>query len=205
MQSEQFQLHAEIEQRHWWFVARRRILRRLVAEVVPPSPDALIVDIGCGTGGNVAALADSYRCVGIDTSAEAIALARRRFPQVQFIAGCAPNDLGPLAGQAKLLLLTDVLEHIEDDYLALSEILTATSPGCHLLITVPADESLWSQHDESFGHYRRYDRQRLRRRLGGPAGDGALGFLFQCPAVAAGSVGAGVEPAARQGGGAGQH
>ena len=96
MQHDQFQLHADIEQRHWWFVGRRRILCRLAAEVLPPSPQSLVVDVGCGTGGNLAALADRYRCVGIDTSAEAVELARRRFPNVQFIAGRAPQDLGNL-------------------------------------------------------------------------------------------------------------
>jgi SAM-dependent methyltransferase len=161
MQHEQFQLHAEIEERHWWFVARRRILARLAAEVVPPSPEATVIDVGCGTGANVAALADRYRCVGIDTSAEAIALARKRFPNLQLIAGHAPRDLGRLATEAQLFLLTDVLEHISDDHAMFSELLAAASPGCHFLLTVPADESLWSEHDESFGHYRRYDRARL--------------------------------------------
>ena len=50
MHSEQFQLHADIEDRHWWFVGRRRILCRLAAEVLPPSPQAMIVDVGCGSG-----------------------------------------------------------------------------------------------------------------------------------------------------------
>ena len=161
MDSAQFQLHADIEDRHWWFVGRRRILRRLIAEALPPSSRNTIVDVGCGTGGNIASLADRYRCVGIDTSAEAIELARRRFPQVQFLAGYAPADLGALAAEANLFLLTDVLEHVADDYAMFSELLAAASPGSHFLVTVPADESLWSEHDESFGHYRRYDRQRL--------------------------------------------
>lgn len=161
MNSEQFQLHAEIEQEHWWFVARRQILCRLATEALPPSPETMVVDIGCGTGGNIAALADHYRCIGIDTSAEGIELARQRFPQVQFIAGQAPADLGDLFGQARLFLMTDVLEHIQDDYAMFSSLMAASSPGTYFLLTVPADESLWSEHDESFGHYRRYDRARL--------------------------------------------
>jgi SAM-dependent methyltransferase len=106
-------------------------------------------------------MADRYQCVGIDTSEEAIEFARQRFPQVQFLAGRAPRDLGEWAGQARLFLLTDVLEHVADDYAMFSELLAAASPGSHFLLTVPADESLWSEHDESFGHYRRYDRARL--------------------------------------------
>ena len=73
MQSAQFQLHADIEERHWWFVARRRILRAIVEQLVPPSPEATVIDIGCGTGANLASLADHYRCIGIDTSPEAMA------------------------------------------------------------------------------------------------------------------------------------
>ncbi len=161
MQHEQFQLHADIEDRHWWFVGRRRILCRLAAEVLPPSPQTTVIDVGCGTGGNIAAMAERYACVGIDTSEEAIEFARRRFPQVRFLAGRAPRDLDDSAGQARLFLLTDVLEHVPDDYAMLSELLAAASPGSHFLLTVPADESLWSEHDESFGHYRRYDRARL--------------------------------------------
>jgi SAM-dependent methyltransferase len=163
MQSAQFQLHATIEQRHWWFVGRRRILCRLIAEVLPPSPETTLVDIGCGTGANIAALADRYRAIGIDTSAEAVELAKQRFSAVRFIAGRAPEDLGDEMGRARLFLLTDVLEHIRDDFAMLSELLASASPGCFFLLTVPADESLWSEHDESFGHYRRYDRARLEQ------------------------------------------
>ena len=163
MQSEQFQLHATIEERHWWFVARRRILCRLIAEVLPPSTETTIVDVGCGTGANIAALADRYRCIGIDTSPEAIALSRQRFPKVRFLSGSAPKDLGDEAERARLFLLTDVLEHIADDFAMFSELLASASPGCFFLLTVPADESLWSEHDESFGHYRRYDRARLEQ------------------------------------------
>ncbi len=163
MQTEQFQLHAHIEQRHWWFVARRRIMRRLIAEVLPPSPETTIIDVGCGTGANIASLADEYECIGIDTSGEAIELAGQRFPRVRFLAGRAPGDLGEQVKRAKLFTLMDVLEHVPDDFAVLSELLAASTPGTYFLITVPADEALWSPHDESFGHYRRYDLDRFER------------------------------------------
>ncbi|MBI1902135.1 MAG: class I SAM-dependent methyltransferase [Planctomycetia bacterium] len=188
MQSAQFQLHAQIEERHWWFLGRRDILRAVVREVVPPlrrggrggcegatahemsdtcaslrasSPRPLVVDIGCGTGANLAALADDYDCLGIDTSGDAIRLARKRFPNVRFVEGEAPGDLGPAAAQAKLFLLTDVMEHVPDDFELLSRLLAAASPGAYFLVTVPADMALWSAHDVSFGHYRRYTAKRF--------------------------------------------
>jgi SAM-dependent methyltransferase len=163
VQTAQFQLHADIEERHWWFVARRRILGRLAAEVAPPSPEAVVIDVGCGTGANLAALSDRYRCVGIDTSEEAISLAKGRFPKVEFLVGRAPQDLGHWMDHARLVLLMDVLEHVSDDFALSSELLAAASPGTCFLVTVPADESLWSEHDESFGHYRRYDQVRFER------------------------------------------
>ena len=163
MQPEQFQLHSEIEETHWWFVARRRIMRRLVHRVLPPSPETTIVDLGCGTGANIAALADEYRCIGIDTSDEAINLAAARYSNVEFRAGREPEDLGPWMREARLVMMMDVLEHVSDDIDFFSRIFSATGDGAYFLLTVPADAGLWSGHDESFGHLRRYDIERFAR------------------------------------------
>ncbi|HEY2881334.1 MAG TPA: class I SAM-dependent methyltransferase [Pirellulales bacterium] len=206
MQSEQFQLHAQIEQRHWWFVARRQILADMVSRIAPaqspighltvqppvlpgggvpldcpsqtvvqppvepgankasgvdgeekcPGGQPIVVDIGCGTGANLAALAGDYLCVGIDTSAEAIELARQRFPGITFVCGQAPRDVDRFLAKADVVLLTDVLEHVPVDRGLLAAIVEACRPGAKLLITVPADMRLWSPHDEVFGHFRRY-------------------------------------------------
>jgi len=163
MKSAQFQLHANLEDRHWWFVARREILRRLARSVVPPNAGNVVVDVGCGTGANLASLSAEYRCVGIDTSAEAIRLAQGRFPHIEFRQGYAPADVLDVLPQARLVLLTDVLEHVPDDFELLSSIFSATRAGTYILVTVPADLALWSQHDVSFGHYRRYDLARFCR------------------------------------------
>jgi hypothetical protein len=82
---------------------------------------------------------------------------------VKFIQGLAPDDLGETAAEAKLFLLMDVLEHVDDDFALLSQVFAAASPGTYFLITVPADMALWSPHDVSFGHYRRYDQPRFER------------------------------------------
>ena len=206
MQTEQFQLHADIEQRHWWFVGRRRIMRRLVAAVLPPSSqETTVINVGCGTGGNIGCLADEYRCVGIDTSAEAIDLARPRFPKVHFLQGRAPADLGPLMEEARLVLLMDVLEHVSDDFALLSELLAAAAPGPISSLTVPADMALWSEHDESFGHYRRYDQARLEKVWAGLPVTPRLVSYFNARLLPAGAAGAGAEPPPRSCGGAGGH
>ncbi|HEX4130070.1 MAG TPA: class I SAM-dependent methyltransferase [Pirellulales bacterium] len=161
MQNEQYELHAEIEEHHWWFLGRRRIMRSVLAEACPPSKQTRVLDVGCGTGGNIAVLADDYSCVGIDHSARAIELARERFPQVRFVHGQVPDDVHDELHAADVVLLMDVLEHVADDTGFLGRIVDALAPGAHLLITVPADPRLWSPHDVAFGHYRRYDRSDL--------------------------------------------
>lgn len=163
MHSAQFRLNSELELSHWWFVARRRILRQLIRQVLPADRSILLIDVGCGTGANAACLNEEYCCVGIDPCQEAIELARQRFPGTRFVCGRAPEDLGEEFRRARLVLMTDVLEHIEDDFMMFTSLLAAASPGTYFLLTVPANPALWSPHDESHGHWRRYDRRRLER------------------------------------------
>lgn len=160
--SELHGLHAEVERVHWWFRARRRILEGIARRILGDAR-ATVVDIGCGTGGNIAALASSYSCIGIDPAADAIRLARRRYPGVEFLVGDVPADLPAHSGDADLFMLTDVLEHVDDDSALLAALVERAKPGSHLMITVPANPSLWSHHDVTLGHRRRYDRAMLAR------------------------------------------
>lgn len=161
MDATQLALHAEMEETHWWFLGRREILRSVLRRLVPPGGQHLVVDVGCGTGGNVGALAPEYRTVGIDTSRYAIELAEQRYPAVRFWQG-ELADLPPeVDASADAYLLMDVLEHVPDDFLLLSTLLARCRRGALVVITVPAHEHLWSAHDEALGHFRRYDEARL--------------------------------------------
>lgn len=162
MDRSHFEIVADVDQRHWWFLARRKILRDVLTCVVPPDPKFTVIDVGCGTGANIAALAKDYHCIGIDTSQDAIEFAQRRFGDVEFICGYAPGDLGAAAGEAKAMLLMDVLEHVEDDRGVLEPLVRALQPGAIMLVTVPADMRLWSEHDVGLLHFRRYDEAMLR-------------------------------------------
>jgi SAM-dependent methyltransferase len=167
MGPELFRLHADLESTHWWFTARRAIICSLVDRLLAGARHALVVDVGCGTGANIAALADRYRCIGIDTSEEGVRLAQERFPTCRFVPGFAPADLGRAAGEADVFMLMDVLEHVQDDFHLLSSLIAASRPGAHFVITVPADPALWSGHDVAFGHYRRYLPPRLAQTWSG--------------------------------------
>jgi SAM-dependent methyltransferase len=157
MDRDQYELHAQIEEKHWWFRARRRIIRGLVETLLPVEAGRSLWDIGCGTGGNTAALSQGYRAIGIDPSQDAIELARLRFPNLEFVCGHGPEALEPMDAAADAILLLDVLEHVADDQGLLLRWLPAVRPGGYVILTVPADPRLWSEHDESFGHFRRYE------------------------------------------------
>lgn len=156
MQRAQFELHAAIEQRHWWFVARRRIVGSLVQELIGGEPDAVVLDVGCGTGANAAGLAESLRCEGMDTSGDAVELAREHWRGVTFHHADVLDPSFALPSGLRVVLLMDVLEHVKDDVGFLTGLVERLPDGAHLLITVPANPSLWSRHDEAFGHHRRY-------------------------------------------------
>lgn len=162
MNADQLEIFSEIEERHWWFVARRKIIVQMIKEILPADSGATVLDIGCGTGGNLRALKDAYRCWGVDASWRAIELAKKQHAGIEFIHLADESQLEHLASKADLILMTDVLEHVAEDATFFSRIVAAARPQTYLLLTVPADMSLWSKHDETVLHYRRYDEDRFR-------------------------------------------
>lgn len=163
MEERQRLLEVEVEPFHWWFAARRAIVSRLLKDLVPPRRDKLIVDVGCGGGSMVADLGDSYSVLGVDPSETAIESAQQRFPDIEFTCGPVQHALADREEPADAFLLMDVLEHVEDDRALLLTLIDLLRPGGFILITVPADMSLWSTHDVALGHQRRYDAESLSR------------------------------------------
>lgn len=163
MREAQFDLHAELEQRHWWFLGRRRIIGRLLRRIAEPGVGHRIVDWGCGTGANLAALVEEYRGIGFDPSPRAIELARRRFPGLELAVLEQGSLERPELREAACLLLLDVLEHVDEDVALLAALVERLPRGAHLILTVPADPRLWSEHDVTFGHRRRYELGSLTR------------------------------------------
>lgn len=153
---------AELDRDHWWFVARRRILRSLIERKVRPPGNARILEIGCGTGHNLAMLGEfgSIEASELDPGARALAATRLGRP----VAAAALPDLSMFAaGGFDLIALLDVLEHVEDDASALAAIRTRLKVGGKLLVTVPANRWMWSAHDAAHHHHRRYTKRELRQ------------------------------------------
>jgi len=161
VQKDQYVVHSELEMRHWWFLGRRNIISDLVHLLVPPGKEHTITDMGCGTGGNVAGFAGEYTTFGIDTSRAAIDFAEKHMSDVVFAlndaGGGLTKEVRAILQESDIILLMDVLEHVIDDSGMLEKICRSAGTGTHIILTVPADMGLWSEHDVSFGHHRRYD------------------------------------------------
>src|SRR5262245_34544439 len=127
-----------VEQEHWWFRARRHIVWSLVDRFAQRgSGQRRVLDIGCGTGGNLYAMADRYDVTGVEHSPQALEYARRRLGD-RVRAGSLPNEIDLPAESFDVVLMTDVLEHIEDDANSAVTALRLLRPGGIVVATVPA-------------------------------------------------------------------
>lgn len=151
---------ARLEDTHWWYRERRYLLRQMVAAAFPEGPAGrLALDIGAAGGGNTRVLrALGMTAVPLEHDLGGAGVAKQRgLPAVVADARRLPIPAGAL----DLVVAFDVLEHIEEDKHAVAEIHRVLRPGGALLIAVPADMSLWSDHDRAVGHVRRYSRTAL--------------------------------------------
>jgi SAM-dependent methyltransferase len=156
-----YQADWEMEETHWWFRSRRRVLWALVERAeLRPSPR--ILDAGCGTGRNLAEFQRLGPAEGIDFSSDAVQFCRRR--GLEGVRQGVIEELPYEDGRFDLILATDVIEHLRDDGAALEELRRVAAPGASLIVTVPAYNWLWSHHDDAYHHYRRYTRPLLRQR-----------------------------------------
>lgn len=157
-----------IEDRHFWFRTRNRILCALVEQITRPlSGGCKVLEIGCGNGNVLRHLqrtCPGHMVIGMDAFAEGLRLARRR-NCLHLVQGDATQH--PFRSQFDLVGIFDVLEHVPDDDGLLRQIRDLLRPGGVLLITVPARKSLWSYFDDASGHCRRYEFEELRRKLQG--------------------------------------
>lgn len=162
MEANLYQEMASVQAHHWWFAARRQVLAAAIHRLALP-PQADLLEIGCGTGGNLAMLAQfgTLQAVEYDAAARQAAAALAVCP---VHPGGLPEPLPFTTEHFDLVCLLDVLEHIDDDQASLARVAGLLKPTGHLLVTVPAYGWLWSAHDTAHHHRRRYTASLLRRR-----------------------------------------
>jgi SAM-dependent methyltransferase len=152
---------AAFENDYWWFVGRRKIIMTLLEEYskYPDKTNLKILDIGCGTGGTTKALTKFGDVCGSDYSLTALKHAREN--GLDKLIKCSTLNLPFRPETFDTITILDVLEYIEDDLRALKEIRSSLKKDGIIFISVPAFQSLWSDHDVAVGHLRRYNTKSL--------------------------------------------
>ena len=156
MQQHTYSIMYKVEETHWWFVGRRRILKSFLARIAQSlgKNKLQILDIGCGTGANLELLSEFGDAQGVDVSPEALTFCRTRgLAQVrQGEAEHLPYE----DSKFDLVTALDVIEHLDDDLSGLKEMRRVLHPDGRALIFVPAFMFLWGVQDDISNHRRRY-------------------------------------------------
>jgi len=161
MEQPEYDLMAAVEDRHWWWRARREVIAATIAAYAPPprAEPFRVLEVGCGTGGNLSMMSQFGKVLGAEYDATALTyLKSRHGDRFEVMQHEIPH---PIPGQFDIVGMFDVLEHIEDDAAALSWLARQVSPGGIAVLTVPAFPFLWSEHDVAARHFRRYKLDQL--------------------------------------------
>jgi SAM-dependent methyltransferase len=161
---EYFESLAALEDDHFWFRARHRIVLHAARGHFPSAKR--ILDMGCGTGaltGRLKRLYEDALVVGLDFFPEALRAAKKNADVRDLVL--ADAICLPFLGSFDLICMLDVLEHLKEDEKALRQVWLALRPGGGVLVTVPQHPRLWSRQDEASCHCRRYCASELREKL----------------------------------------
>ncbi len=149
----------ELEEDHWWYRGRRKVIAALLRGLALP-PGAQILDAGCGSGRNMVDFARLGSVTGVEIADASVVRARER--AIGEVVQCSITELPFTDGRFDLAFCLDVIEHIEDQLRALRELYRVVAPGGRLVVMVPAYQWLWSEHDVINHHERRYKARTLR-------------------------------------------
>jgi len=190
MEAAAYREMSELEDEHWWFRGKRRLVTPLIREAVAGRTAPALLDVGCGTGGNLVHIASELpgaRLVGLDLDADALRFSSERDLGARLLRGS--GDRLPLrTGSIDCVVALDFIEHVDDDRGLLEEFHRVLRPGGQVVASVPAYPWLWSPHDDFLHHKRRYRQGELEARLraAGFEVERRHGFNFLLlPAVAA--------------------
>jgi SAM-dependent methyltransferase len=161
-----YQQMAELDDRHWWYCARRKIIADLIRREARLPPNPQILEIGCGTGHNLAMLSGFGHVEGLELDEEARTISQERLGR-SIMSSPLPELAGVPERHYDLIGAFDVIEHIDDDHAALASIATRLKPGARFIMTVPAHQWMWSAHDAVNHHKRRYSRRSLKALIEG--------------------------------------
>ena len=161
MDNKTFSRQIKNQKKHWWFQARKNIIDKIISSINLKKKNN-ILDFGAGSGVNI----DMLRKYGLVDIHEQNKYARAAIKKEKKIK----NLYSTLRIKKKfydLILLADVIEHVEQPKKLLKNLKKFLKKDGYILITVPAYQFLFSKKDRVLGHYRRYNKELLKKELSG--------------------------------------
>lgn len=152
--------YRELYEEHWWWRARSEFIIETLRRFQPSQRWHGILDIGCGDGLFFPLLREFGEVEGVEPFSELLDPENRDRAHIH---NCAFNEDFQPGKQYSLILMLDVLEHLENPISALRHVRKLLEPTGTVLITVPAFMALWTNHDEINHHFTRYTKSELRR------------------------------------------
>lgn len=162
METAEYVKMGDLEKNHWYFKAKRKFLDSII-EKYHVSAAAKVLDVGCGTGAVLDQMAGKkFTVSGIDMNDTALAYCREKgFSVEKGFADKMPYQ----ADTFDVVFALDVLEHLDNPEAAVREVKRVLKNGGLFIVTVPAHQWLWSYHDESLHHKKRYSKQDIQKLL----------------------------------------
>ena len=148
--------------KHWWWRVREEIVLARIAALLERVPQARILDVGCGAGLFFDALEQFGEVEGIESDSGAIRYSGKWRDRIHH--GYLDAAFTPRAPY-DLILMLDVLEHLDDPVLLLRRAATLLGEGGRILITVPAYNWLWTKHDDLNHHVQRFTASGMNRTI----------------------------------------
>ncbi|WP_051409104.1 class I SAM-dependent methyltransferase [Syntrophorhabdus aromaticivorans] len=160
-----FDLTDESGEDSFWVRSRYRLLKNIVYNHVAPMGKTRFLEIGCGTGGFIRQIVENknLEITGSEIYLKGLLYAKKHLPDIDFIQFDVTQGL--IGEEFDIIAAFDVLEHIENDITAISNMNRMLRRGGCLIITVPQYMFLWSRLDEMLKHKRRYSRRDLLTKL----------------------------------------
>ncbi len=152
---------ASLEAQNFWFRARNQLILWALKTYFPNAQNFL--EVGCGTGFVLSAIethCPHLKTFGSEIFSSGLSIASQRLTRTQLLQMDARQI--PFANEFDVIGAFDVLEHIEQDAIVLSQMRQAMRPSGGLILTVPQHPWLWSPADEFAHHVRRYRSEELR-------------------------------------------
>lgn len=151
--------YRDLYRRHWWWRARERAVLSVIRHHVAADQKQHILDVGCGDGLIFDQLAPFGEVEGVEVESELVDPNGPHYRRIHI----TPFDAHFKAARLfSLILMLDVLEHLDNPREALLHAHSLLAPRGALLVTVPAFLLLWTNHDVMNHHHVRYRRRTLR-------------------------------------------